>query len=421
MANAIEDNANWQEEIKSRYLTQEKYRKASPWLTYRKRGTWWRLCVRISKLPWIAIVSIIASCALTGFVVISILNSTANLRNNPYTTTVENGTSTVIQIITVECETDVSVEACEQRVKERAESSEFQRAMTETHLFITIIVCWVGALIYFVSKAMRIRKRNRYLECLPHDSITLWNTTERNGGNAAAAAAVVAAKVEAVADYPSSPVADLVLDLPVHYEMERSIILSKFLHTYDPHCSKSADPNWGCTTGRRKGTHFRTTMSSSLHALEDLATAYDSRLGSRKDQTARQYVNTLKERFTVEEISHEAMDRVLHLYERAKFGQGSVSEDMFQEYGNCMYRLSMEFQRLGEDAVVAPLPEATTSFSSSLASESSPVQNQSQFPTNVATNDEEEDDDAFSVASEITSGDGLKQRKRSGLVRAGSF
>lgn len=380
----LEDNEHWQSEIRSRYLTQEKYKKASPWLFYRKQGTWWRFCVRISTLPWVAIIVSIASCILTVFVVESILNSAANREKVPYVI-VDNGTSTIVQIITVECETDVTVAECELRVKERAESSDFQRAMTETHLFCMVAVCWVGALIFFVTKAMRIRKRNRYLECLPHDSIMVWNTTvERASGK----------QTLPVQDY-SAPVVDLVLDLPVHYEMERAIILGKFLHTYDPHCGKSADANWGSSTGKRKGTHFKTTLAS-MHALVDLATAFDLGLGLRRDQTARQYVDMLKRRFTSSQVSHSALDKVLSLYERAKFGCHPVGEDLFNEYGACMYELSMDFQRLHASPPAVPAPATESIAPPTFAAGDSTEE------VDAEVDEDGEDNDEASVSSETT-------------------
>jgi hypothetical protein len=69
----LEDNANWQSEIKSQYLTKQNYNKASKgtW-RYRKSGTWWRILVKITNLPWLAIFIVLFCSALSGFVVISV-------------------------------------------------------------------------------------------------------------------------------------------------------------------------------------------------------------------------------------------------------------------------------------------------------------------------------------------------------------
>lgn len=239
-------------------------------------------CVNIVLgLPWTAIFLVCVALGLVIVFIVFIANSPnnaaqSNQQQQQQVVTVDGSTQVITTtVLTVQCDVSVSDEVCAQRILETAASQSFQQAITEAHLLTTLAMFWFATLVFFVIKAIRRRRRDRYLGNLPRASIAVW-TVEAQDTKVLARGRT----------------------LPVHEEMERSIDLLKILKTTDPSThqgNESGDPNWAVISGNMnqmsmEGMHFPTAVLDTYRVLEERAARFDSSLKMSKYESVREYV-----------------------------------------------------------------------------------------------------------------------------------
>jgi len=286
--------------------------------SHKKENRWPRCMQRCLKLPWVAMLL----AALAVAVVIVFIVFIAARPDSVQSSVQSDGKS----VITVQCSTATSQLFCEQQIAEAAVNQDFQQAITETHLFTTLAMFVVATLVYFVIKAIRLRKKAWYLENRPRDSMQIWTDMEYW---------------------------ERAKRAPLHAEMERSYRLLKHLQTSDPQ-GPTGDLNYAHPTSEIAGTHLPRAMARSYVHLEAAAVAYDPLLQARPEQTVREYVTFLK--MQCPRMDASVADAYVERYEQARFSDDAISESMWYECTSRLFILVEFFDSLA--AIDGPMPAA---------------------------------------------------------------